>query len=104
METSPFLTISKYKYTLTNFQQKPNKLMPNEPRDRIQNEEIHLKIETTLIDEKKRESHLTLFGHVHKRVIDALVRKSELIQVEGTKKDKERTRITLIVVVVIRTC
>ena len=67
MENSLFLTISKYKYILTNFQQKPNKLMPNEPRDRIQNEEIHLKMETILIDEKKRESHLTLFGHVHNR-------------------------------------
>ena len=41
--------------------------MPNEPRDRIQNEEIHLKMETILIDEKKRESNLTLFGHVHNR-------------------------------------
>ena len=53
---------------------------------------------------KRRGSHLTLFGHVHKRAIDALVRKCELIQVEGTKKDKERTKITLIVVVVNRTC
>jgi hypothetical protein len=30
------------------------------------------------------------FPHVHRRVINALVRKSELIQVEGTKKGREK--------------
>jgi hypothetical protein len=45
------------------------------------------------IDEKMRESRLRWFGHVQRREIIALVRKSELIQVEGTKKDRGRPKI-----------
>jgi hypothetical protein len=46
-----------------------------------------------------RESHLRWFGHVQRRAINAPVRKSELIQVEGTKKGRGRPKITLIEVV-----
>ena len=46
------------------------------------------------IDEKMRESRLRRFGHIQKREIIALVRKSELIQVVGTKKDRGRPKIT----------
>ena len=56
----------------------------NTRKDKIRNEEIHLKIQVTFIGEKMRESHLRWFGHV--QAINALMRKSELIQVEGTKK------------------
>ena len=37
--------------------------------------------------------------HVLRREINELVRKSELIQVEGTKKGKRRPKITLIEVI-----
>jgi hypothetical protein len=37
-----------------------------------------------------RESRLRLFGHVQKREINALVIKSDVIQVEGMKIDRER--------------
>ena len=53
----------------------------------------------TPIDEKMRKSCLRWLGHVQKREINAPVRKSELIQVEGTKKCKGRPKITLIEVV-----
>jgi hypothetical protein len=45
----------------------------------IQNEKICLKMWMTPIDEKIRENCLRWFGHVHKRAINVLVRKSKLI-------------------------
>ena len=39
------------------------------------------------------------FGHVLRREINEPVRKSKLIQVEGTKKGKRRPKITLIEVI-----
>ena len=44
------------------------------------------------IDEKMRESRLKWFGHVQKRVINAPVIKSELIQVCGTTKSRGRPK------------
>ena len=41
------------------------------------------------IDEKMRESRLRWFGYVQRRASNVLVRKNELIQVEGTKKRVE---------------
>ena len=58
-------------------------------KDMISNEEIRLKIRVAPIDEKMRESCLKWFGHVQKRVINTLMRKSELIQVEKQKKLEE---------------
>jgi hypothetical protein len=71
----------------------------NTRKNRIRNEKILLKIGVTPIDEKMRESCLRWFGHVQRREINAPVRKSELIQVEGTKKCKGIPKITLIEVV-----
>ena len=48
-----------------------------------------LKIVVTLIDEKMRESCLRCFGHIQRRTINPLVRKGELIQVEGMKEKVE---------------
>ena len=58
-------------------------------KDRIQNEEIHLKIGVAPIDGKMRESHLRWFGHVQRRAIYVPMRKNKLIWVEGMKKGKE---------------
>ena len=44
-----------------------------------QNEEIHLKIEVAPIDEKMKDNHLKWFVHVERRVINASVKKSDLI-------------------------
>jgi hypothetical protein len=53
-------------------------------KDRIQNEEIRMKIGVAPIDEMMRKSQLRWFDHVQMRAITAPVKKSELIQVEGT--------------------
>ena len=39
------------------------------------------------------------FGHIRRIAINALARRSELIQVNGMKKGRRRTKITLIEVV-----
>ena len=51
--------------------------------------EMCLNIVVTLIDEKMRESCLRCFGHIQRRTINPLVRKGELIQVEGMKEKVE---------------
>ena len=52
-----------------------------------------------LIDEKMRESCLGWFGHVQRKAINALVRKSEFNQVEGMeKKHGGRPKVKFIVV------
>jgi hypothetical protein len=53
----------------------------------------------TPIDEKMRKSRLKLIGHVQRKVINCLVRKSDLIQVKGTKKGRGRPKITLVEIV-----
>ena len=53
----------------------------------------------TLIDKRMRESCLRWFGHVWRRVINALVRKSDYIQVERRKKGRGRPKITLVKIV-----
>ena len=55
----------------------------NTRKDKIQNEEIRIKIRVAPINEKMRENHLRWFGHVQRRATNAPVKKSELIQVEA---------------------
>ena len=44
----------------------------NSVNDKIRNEEIHLKIRVTPIDEKMRASSFRSFGYVHRRAINEL--------------------------------
>ena len=60
------------------------------------NGEIRLKIRVVPIDEKMRENCLKWFSHVQMRVINALLRKNEFIQVERIKKGRGRLKITLV--------
>ena len=46
-------------------------------KDRIQNEEIHLKLGVAPINEKMRESRLRWFGHAQRRVINSLAKKKK---------------------------
>ena len=47
------------------------------------------------IDEKMRGSRLRLFDYVQKKAINAPMRKIELIQVEGTRKGRERPEVII---------
>lgn len=68
----------------------------NIQKDRVQNNEICLKIGVVPIDEKIRKSYLTWFGYVQRKTTYAPIKKNELIQVEETKKDRGRPKITLV--------
>lgn len=46
------------------------------------------------IYEMMKPNHLRWFGHMQKRVINALVKKSNLIKDEGMKRGRERPKIT----------
>ena len=46
-----------------------------------------------------KESHLRWFGHVQRIAINASVRKSELIQINGIEKRWRKTKILLLEVI-----
>ncbi len=62
------------------------------------NNNNNLKIRVTPIDEKMRESCLRLFSHEQRIAINAPMRKSDSIQVKGTKRGIGRPKIILEVV------
>ena len=64
----------------------------NERQGRIWNEKNRLKIGVVDIDEKIREHQLRWFVRVQRRVINAIVESSDLIQVKETKKVKEKLK------------
>lgn len=66
----------------------------------IHNEENHLKIGVSPIDDKMKESHLRWFGHVQRKTIEGLVRKSELIQVERMRKGRVWPTTTLVIAII----
>ena len=68
-------------------------------KDRIKNEEIRLKLGVAPINEKMRQSRLRWFGHVQRIVINALEKKSELVQNERTKRGRGRPKMTLLEVI-----
>lgn len=51
------------------------------------------------MDQKMMESRLRWFNHVQRRTSNAVVRISELIEVEGMKKGQSKAKITLVEVV-----
>ena len=58
-------------------------------KDKIQNEEFRLKIGMAPIEKKMRESCLRWFGQMQRRTINALVRKSDLIQ-QGNERSQRK--------------
>lgn len=64
----------------------------NERQGSIWNEKIRLKIGVVDIDEKIREHQLRWFVCVQRRVINATMKSSDLIQVKETKKVKEKLK------------
>ena len=64
----------------------------NERQGSIWNEKNRLKIGVVDIDEKIKERQLRWFICVQRRVINATVKSSDLIQVKETKKVKEKLK------------
>ena len=63
---------------------------------RFKMRKVALNIGVTHSGEKMRESRMRWFSHIQRIAINALMRKCELIQVEGTKKGKRKTKNNII--------
>ena len=63
-------------------------------RDKIRNEQIHKMIEVALVEEIMKENQLRQFGDIQRRPINAPVRKSDAIHIEGNAKGRERPKLT----------
>ena len=68
-------------------------------RDKIRNERIDKMIEIASIEEKMREIRLRWFGHIQKRPINAPVRKSDAIHIEGNARGRGRPKLIWIEII-----
>ena len=62
--------------------------------DKVRNEDIRKLVEVAPIEDKMRENRLRWFGHIGCRPMDALVRKVEKIDIEQSKKLRERSKMS----------
>ena len=68
-------------------------------KDRIRKIRLKIKGSPYWWKDEGTKNHLRWFDHVKRRVSNELVRNSELIQVEGTKRGRGRQKITLVEVI-----
>ena len=71
----------------------------NTQRDKVRNEDIRTKIVVAFIEEKMRENRLRWFGHVRRRLTDALVQRVEHINLGQVKRAQGRPKKTLMEVI-----
>jgi len=64
-------------------------------KDKIRNKVIRNKVRVLPIEEKMRETRLKWFGHVRRRLIDALVRRVDEMEQVTRKRGKGRPKKTL---------
>ena len=50
-------------------------------------------IEVAPFEEKMRENRLRWFGHIQRRLINALVRKSDAIHIKGNTREQGRPKL-----------
>ena len=63
-------------------------------KDKIKNEQIREMIKVAPIEDKLRENRLRWFGHVKRRPMDAPVRKSDLVSIDGNTRGRGRAKLT----------
>ena len=68
-------------------------------RDKIRNERIHKMIEVAQIEEKIRYNRLRWFGHIQRTKINAPVRKSDAIDIEGNVRGRGRPKLTWVEII-----
>ena len=61
-------------------------------KDKIRNKVIRNKVRVLPIEEKMRETRLKWFGHVRRRLIDALVRRVDEMEQVIRKRDRGRSK------------
>ena len=68
-------------------------------KNRIRNAYIRDMVEVTLIDNKLKENRLRWYGHVCRRPIDMVVRRSDMIIGSDDTRERGRPKLTLDAVV-----
>ena len=68
-------------------------------RDKIRNERICKMIKVAQIEEKMRENRLQWFGHIQRKPINAPVRKSDAIHIEGNARGIEMPKLTWVYII-----
>jgi len=63
--------------------------------DRIRNETIRETIRVIPIEDKLREDRLRWFGHIYRRPLDVVVKKSDMIAVDSRVRGRGRPKLTL---------
>lgn len=58
-----------------------------------------VRVAVALIEAKIRKNIIRWFGHVYCRLVDAVVRKSDMVTVDGSIKRRGRQKLTLEAVV-----
>lgn len=61
-------------------------------KDKTRNTFICEQLDIVSIVDKMRENHLRWYEHMHRRHLDAIVRRCEMINVNGTRRGKERPK------------
>ncbi|XP_070025871.1 uncharacterized protein [Nicotiana sylvestris] len=59
--------------------------------ERIRNEVIHDKVGVAPFEDKMREARLRWYGHVRRRITDALLRRCERLILEGLQRGRYRS-------------
>ncbi|KAG5592758.1 hypothetical protein H5410_043272 [Solanum commersonii] len=58
--------------------------------DRIRNEDIWNKVRVTSVVDKLKEGRLRWFGNVKRRCVDAPMRRCEMLDIVGLRRDRSR--------------
>ena len=68
-------------------------------QDRIRNECIREWVGVTPIEDKLRENRLRWFGHIQRRATETVVKRCDVVMVDGSVRGRGRFRLTLASVV-----
>ena len=63
-------------------------------KDRIKNKHIREMVEVAPIEDKTRENRLQWFGHIRRRPLNVLVRKSDVLTIHGNDRGRGRPKLT----------
>jgi hypothetical protein len=66
----------------------------NTKRDRVQNDDIHKRLRVAPVEEKLVQHRLRWFGHIQRRLTEALVRSGVIRRSGNEKRDRGRPNLT----------
>jgi hypothetical protein len=63
-------------------------------RDRVQNDDIHERLEVAPVEEKLVQHHLRWFEHIQQRPAETLIHNGVIRRTDNIKKDRGRSNLT----------